>query len=40
MKHEVNLNKYQLRTDLLIDDFNDLNHEIVDVIEKEYPDEF
>ena len=38
MKHEVNLNKYQLRTDLLIDDFNDLNDEIVDVIEKEYKD--
>lgn len=38
MKHEVNLNRYQLRTDLLIDDFNDLNDEIVDVIEKEYKD--
>jgi len=35
MKHELDLSKYPLRTDLLIDDFSNINEDIIDVEEKE-----
>ena len=38
MKHTVDLDKYPLRTDLIIDDFNNLNDEVLDVREQEYKD--
>ena len=30
MKHEVDLNKYKIRTDLLIDEVNDINNQIIE----------
>lgn len=35
MKHEVDLSKYKLRTDLLIDDFSNINEDIIEVNEKD-----
>lgn len=34
MKHEVDLSKYKIRTDLLIDDFNNINEDIIETKEK------
>ena len=35
MKHEVDLNEYKLRTDLLIDDFNNISEDIIETKEKD-----
>lgn len=34
MKHEVDLSEYKIRTDLLIDDFNNINEDIIETKEK------